>query len=191
MLLPFLPVGGHFPLSARSQPQQLVLWSLMLLSFLRPWGLCISVALAGILLPCSSPGQILLIFQVSANTASLLWPFQPPSLKQCLNPSPKDSTIHSPIFLSCFFQLFYPLIYSYFFFVYLPIVVLLSHICPMRTETFFGLFSLSCAPTTQHNRHCISILWTNEWLSEWLSPLGSSRRSTCSYSIEALSNGFT
>lgn len=187
MLLPFLPLWGHFPLSAWLQPQQLVLWALMLLSLLQPWSLFIPVALTGILFPCSSSGQILLIIEVSVNTSPLLWPFQPPSLKQSLKPSPKVSTIHFPIFLSYLFPailsfdillfLFYLLAYSFSTLTYLL----------YENRNFFLaylVYHVHLQHNLVHSRHCISILWTNEWLSEWISPLSNSQRSTCSYSMK-------
>lgn len=117
------------------RPQQLFLWSLPLPSLYQPGGLCISVPL--ILFLCLSHGQILLIIKVSAKKSHLYCGFsQTPPLKWSLKLSPNQSlSFFSLFFYLICFQEYYPLIYSFLFYL-LSIFLLISHICSMRTETF-------------------------------------------------------
>lgn len=123
----------------------------MLLSLLQPEGLCISIPFTGLLLLSSFRAYILLTIQISAKTSLPLWPF--PVICPGVSPgvlTRSVSVILFPIFLS---YLFPAIIWNYmllfFFFVFLSIAFLSSHICSMRTETLLGLFILCSAPTMQ------------------------------------------
>ena len=144
---PSLITSPTHPLAAASASFPLVLDVAKLAPASRPLHFCFFYWNSVL---CSSHSQIRRTIQVPARSSPLLWPFPATFSKAAPDGrTPSVSIIIFAIFPSYLFPAVITLWCALYLSLTCPIVFLLSHTCSMRTETLFGLYTVSSAPTVQ------------------------------------------